>query len=113
MAVDFTILNNFNNTIRQLQDSINVSIQQSIKANEQVVKQLQTEQLYSGTTNKGDDIKPFYADSTIKRKRRKGQPFDRVTLKDTGDFYDSLNLIIGNNAMFILAEISYSFYLIF
>jgi len=112
MAVDFTILDNFNNTIRQMQDSINVSIQQSIKANEQVVKQLQTSQLYSGTTKKGDDIKPSYALSTKIIKRRKGQPTDRVTLRDTGDFYNSLEIVAGGNAMIIRTIISYSIYLI-
>ena len=112
MAVDFTILDNFNNTIRQMQDSINVSIQQSIKANEQVVKQLQTSQLYSGTTKTGNDIKPSYALSTKIIKRRKGQPTDRVTLRDTGDFYNSLEIVAGGNAMIIRTIISYSIYLI-
>lgn len=32
-----------------------------------------------------------YAASTIKRKQRKGQPTDRVTLKDTGDFYATIS----------------------
>ena len=76
------------------------------------IKQLQTEQVYSGTTNKGGDIKPSYALSTRITKRRKGQPTDRVTLRDTGDFYNSLEIIAGGNAMIIRTIISYSIYLI-
>ena len=30
-----------------------------------------------------------YSDVTVQIKRRKGQPVDRITLKDTGDFYKS------------------------
>jgi hypothetical protein len=34
-----------------------------------------------------------YSPFTIKEKRLKGQPTDRLTLKDTGDFYDSFVVI--------------------
>jgi hypothetical protein len=34
------------------------------------------------------EYRPF----TVREKRRKGQPTDRVTLKDTGDFYESFNV---------------------
>ena len=36
-----------------------------------------------------DAIGGGYAGFTIEEKKRKGQPFDRVTLNDTGDFYGS------------------------
>ncbi len=112
MAVDFTILNNLQNTIRQLEDSINRSIQESIKANEGVIKTLQTSQLFSGKTKEDTDIKPSYALSTKILKRKKGQPTDRVTLRDTGDFYRSIEVVAGGNAMIIRTIISYSIYLI-
>jgi hypothetical protein len=47
----------------------------------------QLEQMFAGQNSKGREIKPFYRPSTIARKRKKGQPTDRVTLKDTGSFY--------------------------
>lgn len=34
-----------------------------------------------------------YAPFTIEEKKRKGQPTNRVTLKDTGDFYMTFNVI--------------------
>lgn len=49
-------------------------------------------QLDMGIDGYYDEIRPPYAPRTIKRKIKKGQPTDRVTLKDTGKFYDSLYL---------------------
>lgn len=112
MAVDFTILNNLQNTIRQLEDSINRSIQESIKANEGVIKTLQISQLFAGKTKEDAKITPDYALSTKILKRKKGQPTDRVTLRDTGDFYRSIEIVAGGNAMIIRTIISYSIYLI-
>ena len=40
------------------------------------------------------DIRTPYADSTIKKKRREGLPVDRVTLFDTGKFYQSFDVRI-------------------
>lgn len=38
-----------------------------------------------------------YAPRTIKNKKKAGQPYDRVTLKKTGKFYDSLYLHVDEN----------------
>ena len=46
----------------------------------------------------------FYADSTIKIKKRKGQPVDRVTLKDTGEFYDSSKIDLDSDGFEIEAD---------
>ena len=43
-----------------------------------------------------------YAPSTIEIKRRKGQPSNRVTLKDTGDFYKSFEVVVKPNASFLI-----------
>ena len=37
----------------------------------------------------GGDYSPF----TVQEKQRKGQPTDRITLKDTGDFYRTFDVI--------------------
>lgn len=52
----------------------------------------QRQQLYAGKDSDGNSITPFYRPATISRKKKKGQPTDRVTLKDHGDFYNSLYL---------------------
>ena len=113
MAVDTSILDDLKKTVAELQKAVNSSIQESIEQNKQVIKELQTqEQLYQGKNSKGIDIKPAYAESTIKIKRKKGQPTDRVTLFDKGDFYNSLEVIAGKNDAVIRTVISYSVYLV-
>ena len=47
----------------------------------------QKEQMYDGIASDNRMISPPYAPQTIKIKKFKGQPTDRVTLKDTGNFY--------------------------
>jgi hypothetical protein len=55
--------------------------------------EFQRSQLFAGIQSDGKDIQRIgakykgYAPATIKIKEKKGQPTDRVTLKDTGDFY--------------------------
>jgi hypothetical protein len=113
MAIDDSILNDLRNTVEELQKAVNDSIQESINQNNKVILELQTqEQMYQGIDSKGIDIKPAYADSTIKIKRKKFQPADRVTLFDTGAFYNSLEVIAGKNDAVIRTIISYSVYLV-
>lgn len=45
-----------------------------------------------------------YAPSTIRIKTKKGQPTNRVTLKDTGDFYKSFDVQIKPNADFSITS---------
>lgn len=49
------------------------------------------------------DYKP-YRPLTIRIKREKGQPIDRVTLRDTGDFQSSFYLEVGNEQFEIKAN---------
>ena len=113
MDININILDNLQRKIKQLQDIINVSIQESINNNKNVIKELQTlEQMYQGKNSKGIDIKPAYADSTIKIKRKKSQPTNRVTLNDKGEFYNSIEVIAEKNQMIIRTVLSYSIYLI-
>jgi len=67
-------------------------IQIVIKKNEKKVVELNTNnQLFKqgvdSVGDRGTAIEPSYARSTISIKKKKGQPTNRVTLKDTGDFY--------------------------
>ena len=40
------------------------------------------------------------------------QPFDRVTLKDTGAFYESITIDASNNVMTIKASVNYTSFLL-
>jgi len=59
----------------------------------------QKEQLFAGKKKTGGSITPPYHPVTILHKKLKGQPYDRVTLKDTGVFYESLFLVINRDSM--------------
>lgn len=64
----------------------------------------QKEQLWSGKTSTGAFIRPPYRPLTKIIKRRKGQPTDRVTLKDTGDFYDMIVVDVGLDTWNLTSE---------
>lgn len=54
------------------------------------------EQLWRGKDGTGADIAPPYTATTVKIKGLKGQPTDRVTLKDEGDFHRSIKARFSN-----------------
>ena len=102
MAFNDGILNSLAGTVNKLKDAINPTIRESFEQNKNIVLDYQREQLFSGTTAKSNSIRPFpYAKSTINYKRKKGQPTDRITLKDSGNYYLSFDLLIGNNSTLI------------
>lgn len=45
-----------------------------------------------------------YSPFTVEIKRAKGQPFDRITLNDSGDFYDSFEVVVRINEIVIIAD---------
>jgi hypothetical protein len=93
--------------------SINKALQTSINTNKNVLIEQQTK----GQFDKGKDANnvsfvPSYATSTIIAKRKKGQPTDRVTLKDTGKLYDSINIKAGTKDVTFSANVEYYKYLV-
>lgn len=68
---------------------------------QQLVGKLNTDQqLYLGIDSTGASLGE-YAPSTIAYKKRKNQPTDRVTLKDTGDFYKDFDIIVDEDGFII------------
>lgn len=64
------------------------------------------EQLYEqGITATGVSIADYepYSDYTVEIKQAKGQPTNRVTLRDTGEFHHSFELETDNEKMMIVA----------
>lgn len=70
------------------------------------------DQLDMGLDGYYNNIQPPYAPRTIYNKTRKGQPTDRVTLKDTGEFYNSLHIEFDENGFRIVSDDDKSKYLI-
>lgn len=69
------------------------------------IVELNTDRLFQlGQYPSGKDIAPPYADLTVQIKQMKGQPTDRVTLKDTGDFHRSFYVKFDRDRFTILAS---------
>lgn len=65
----------------------------------------QKEQLFQGLTKDETPIVPPYSPGTVTRKKKKKQPFNRVTLKDTGDFYKGILIDVrGEDVVFESAD---------
>lgn len=45
-----------------------------------------------------------YAESTKKRKEKNGLPTDHITLFETGDFYDTIDIIPDNDGFWIVMD---------
>ncbi len=56
---------------------------------------VQQKQLFQGLKSDDTEIVPPYAPFTVREKTRKGQPIDRVTLRDTGSFYSGIGVDVG------------------
>ena len=110
---DFSILDSLRNSVKAIQEVIYPTLRDVINANSNILKEILTErQLFDkGQDSKGSRIKPSYAQTTISIKRKKSQPTDRVTLKDTGDYYDSISFEGKSNTMVITANIGYASFL--
>lgn len=68
------------------------------------VLSLNQKQLNGGLDANSNKIVPPYTQTTVRFKIAKGQPFDRVTLKDTGDFYTSFDIIFRNDEFQVIAK---------
>lgn len=72
---------------------------QVIEENRPLLEDFNAEQLQEGLMASGRDIVPEYSPFTIEEKKAKGQPYDRVTLKDTGDFWESIKIKTTRNEL--------------
>lgn len=64
------------------------SITEEEETQEFIINTIQDQLYNTGADGKGKSLGD-YSFSTIRLKKKKGDPFDRVTLFDTGEFYDS------------------------
>lgn len=94
--------------LRKFDEILAEALEEIIVSLESVIVQLVSEeQLYKqGINGKGIEIMSYapYAYSTIKNKKRKGQPTNRVTLRDTGAFHKSFFIVFDEGGFYITAE---------
>lgn len=93
-----------------LKDTINEAIKEAFRRYDFVIVDIITNKQWfrKGQKSDGKIIKPAYKRLTIKIKQKKGDPYDRVTLRDTGKLYRSIELIIGERA--VIAKIGVDYY---
>lgn len=68
------------------------------------IMDLNVEQMNAGQESTGDAIWPPYAPLTIEIKKVKGQPWDKVTLRDEGDFQRAIDIDWGTDDFFIFSH---------
>lgn len=108
-----SVINRFEKKLNQLKDSINPTIQDTVNRTKPLLIDEQTnEQMFKGEDSKGVQFVPSYALSTKVTKKKKGQPTNRVTLKDSGDLYKSIKVDAKTNEMIISANVEYFKYLV-
>jgi hypothetical protein len=86
-----SLLNQLIAKINKVPNEVQRLVMNEIAQNTNILEDLNAEQLNKGIDSKGQKITPDYTPFTKAIKRAKGQPTDRVTLKDTGDFYSSID----------------------
>lgn len=70
-----------------------------IEENRPLLEDMNALQLKEGLRSDGSDITPFYTPFTIQLKQEKGQPTDRVTLYDTGAFWEGIHAQVSGNIL--------------
>lgn len=86
-------ITNLIGNLTKYRDNINNYMEDITRSIEDEIKEINVHQHYNlGQDRNGDAITPEYAESTIRYKRRKGQPTDRVTLQDTGQYHDTFKI---------------------
>ena len=108
------VLDRLQQQLKAMEAVINPSIQETINRSKPLLIDEQTNtQWYSkGQDAEQSEISPSYALSTVIAKQKKGQPTDRVTLKDTGALYDSIRVEATATQLIISANVEYYKYLV-
>lgn len=89
--------------LKKFQGEAEERVIEQVRKNEDFALFLVTEdQLFKGFDSEGRRIRPPYAALTRQIKRQKGQPTDRVTLRDTGAFYEGMEMIYGSDEFTII-----------
>lgn len=84
-------------TIAMLPGQLKTESFECIENNADTLADYNREQLFQGERTDGTPIEPVYRPLTRIIKQQKGQPIDRVTVKDTGAFYRGINVQVQND----------------
>jgi hypothetical protein len=90
--------------LRRFDKVLKEELANEILGNEHIILDMIHAQLQQGEDGNGKDIQPPYTSGTVKSKIRRGLPHDRVTLKDTGNFYSSLYLEMDDDGFYVTSD---------
>jgi hypothetical protein len=76
--------------VSRLRANFRTHLQDAMRQTQDIAIGMNQDQMYAGIRSDGSEISPFYTYYTIQEKKRKGQPYDRVTLRNLGNFYDGM-----------------------
>ncbi len=77
---------------------LNQAVAFAVTNTSEKLEDLQREQFMAGMRGDGTQIGD-YTEMTARYKEAKGQPFDHVTLKDTGSFHAKITIFADRNVM--------------
>jgi len=83
----------------ELEKRIMIAMKSATVINSGEMADANAETIYSGKRSDNTRIGPRYSPRTRTIKARKSQPFDRVTLRDTKAFHDSIKVAAGQNSL--------------
>lgn len=67
-------------------------VEEAVNDVEDEMADMNVEQMNAGIDSDGNDIEPEYSPVTVAIKKKAGKVYDRVTLRDTGDFQDKIRV---------------------
>lgn len=86
--------------LRLNKSELNDIARQVVRHFQDDIIEMNQQRLFSGKYTSGEGISPDYTKFTVDTKKKRGQPTDRVTLKDTGDFYESIYVNAGSGSFY-------------
>lgn len=108
-----SVLDEAKRKLKELRDSFNLLLKEAFDEQKSLIIDYNAnEQMYKrGEDSKGSIIRPAYRPATVRIKKAKGQPTNRVTLKDSGRFHRTLIVTPKDNHVEITSDLHYSKYL--
>lgn len=101
-------LRNLEYRLRAFKDSLLTLLEDIVRDKEDVIiSAIADDQLYRrGINGRGEKIMDYapYEPRTIQIKKKKGQPTTRVTLRDTGDFHNSMYVVFDAEGFYVTAS---------
>lgn len=85
--------------LERLPDVLTAAVPDVVRDNAFLLELENQQQLEAGLNKDGHSIRPEYSYLTVLYKQEAGEPYDRVTLRDTGDFYGSIVAEVRGQAL--------------